>query len=1102
MIPFPFRAFPLIVTLALTGVVIPGRAGNYEVPAPEISLDGVTATVSWQGNGVLISSADLAAGWTDTGAADSPFEITTSDFPGQFFKVAYQTSSYVTVDTNQTTFYDTTGAAIDPAPVAGEAYFGQDAAYRETPPNTTDNLNGTVSDNNTGLIWQQVPPEAFYSWTEAQAYADSLDLAGEDDWRLPTIKELLSLADFNGSSRAEIDLPYIDDSVFTVYDPQEVGTFVPAGTSSTKRDIDGQYWSSTAYVGRTINDDSVTFGFNFVDGRIKGYPNGVLSGPTGTAFVRCVRGNPDYGKNNFIDNGDGTITDLATGLMWLQDDSGAYPSAGSRGNGTLDWVEALDWAENLTHAGYDDWTLPDAKQLHTIVDYSRAPDAEDPAMQSAAIDPVFHITEQESWFWSSTSLGDDLFEWAVYVCFGRALAIDQTTFLPTTNAHGAGAMRSDPKVDDGTDYSEGHGPQYDQIRTYNYVRPVRRAFTPPAPVSVAAGDVSTILSGSVPADLAVLPGSVTFGGAAVDPGTVYRPSQQVIAFDYDTTGLAPGDYAVEVTFGAPYGTVTGSYTIHASTLLLIVDDWGHDASPLDNAEPGVHLANMPNLAALAAEGLRFTRAYAQPSCSPTRATMMTGRQPWQTEVGNASEFGNFSTDEITLPEIFTTMNAPHALLSVGKWHLGGGDGGYATRGGWPEFYGINGAEVADYSSWEKNSNGSVATTTTYSTTDQVNEAKTFIEANVANGTPWFAWVGFNAPHTPFHDPPAELAPSGGYSTKETGESNNFYQFRRMLEALDTEIGRLLESIDPAQTNIILIGDNGNGGQVVQAPYSPGHAKETLYNGGIHVPMVVKGPAVTVSPGSTTDTVVHCIDLFSTVLELSGIDESGVPGLAGQGVGSTSIVPILTGTDTAARCAVAEVGGDAPGRAIILGAYPDYKLIISGDPDSSLDDPTFEFYNIGSPAFDVDEQTPLDTGSLTGNALAAYNACIAKDAALGGGYSDPSIGGYDTIYIELPSSGVTPPVPTLLSQVDGTTPIEVTSVTVDGVAATVIGRLDSGTALADESDDQDARYWVKAWITPSQGAGAYTTAHVVFPDSPQGATREYDSTNTILVNPNP
>jgi len=1103
-----FPSHQALTAAIAAALLIPALAPAYEPPTPGIAHDTDSATISWQGSGALYSSSSLESGWTEEVGALSPHVADTIGLDRMFFRIVYETFNYVTVDTNQTTYYDDAGNVIDPSPTAGQTYFGQDAEYQETPPNYTDNGNGTVTDNNTGLIWQQVPPAAFYSWTEAQAYADGLVLGGETDWRLPTMKELLSLADFTGSSRPEIDLPYIDDSIFTVYDPLTVTTFVPPSISSTKRDIDGQYWSSNAYVGRTINDDSATFGFNFVDGRIKGYPNGVLSGPTGTAFVRCVRGNPDYGKNNFVDNGDGTITDLATGLMWLRDDSGAYPAAGTQGDGTLDWIEALDWAENFVHAGNDDWTLPDAKQLHTLVDYTRAPDADDPAMQTAAIDPIFNITETESWFWTSTSLGDDLFEWGVYTCFGRALAIDQTTFLPTTNAHGAGAMRSDPKVEEvpPVDYSAGHGPQFDQIRIYNYARPVRRALDPPFVPAADPGNIASTISGggAAPADLTELPTSVTFGGAPVNLATVFRPSQQEITFDFDTYGLAPGDYAVEVTFDPPSGVQTGTFTIHSSILLLIVDDWGHDASPIDNTEPGVFLPNMPHLTTLASQGLRFTNAYSQPTCSPMRATMLTGRNVWQHDVGHPGDSNNFSTAEITLPEIFTMTGAPHDMLSVGKWHLAGSDAGYNTHGGWPEFYGITGGAVPDYSSWPRNANGTVTTSyAVYSTTDQVNETKTFIDSNIAGGTPWFAWVAFNAAHTPFHDPPAELAPAGGYSAIGTGESTESHQYRMMLEALDTEMGRLLESIDPAQTNIILIGDNGTPGQVVQAPYGSGHAKGSIYNGGTHVPMLAKGPAVTVTPGSTTDTLVHCIDVFSTILELADIAEASVPGLAAQGVTSTSIVPILNGTDTADRCMIAEKQDANPARAIILDDYPEYKLVIIGDPDDALDIPIFEFYNIGAPANDVNEQTPLDIGTLTGTALAAYNACIAKDLALGGGYSDVPAGGYDTVYIELPNPGSPIAVPNLTRPNPPFNPINVTSVTVDGNPATVVGRFDSGAVLSNEGDDTEQRYWVKAQIAPSTG-GPYTTAHVVFPDQPAnqgGAAREYDST-TFLVNPNP
>lgn len=1076
---------------------LPGNSWCYEPPVPEVSVNGATATVSWQGKGTLYRSHLLANDWSVVGSASSPYMESVAGVSKRFFRVVYDTSNYIPVDTNQVVHYDNAGAEIDPAPTEGQAYYGQDARYVVNAPSYTDNGDGTVTDHNTGLIWQKTPPEAFYSWTEAQSYADNLVLGGESDWRLPTIKELVSLADFNGSSRAQIDLPYIDATVFDLHDPLLVTTFVPAGASSTKRDIDGQFWSSTAYVGRTINNDSATFGYNFIDGRIKAYPDGLVSGPTGTAFVRCVRGSTNYGQNNLIDNGDGTITDLATGLMWLQNDSGAYPAAGSQGNGTLNWSEALAWAEGLEHAGYDDWVLPDAKQLHTIVDYTRAPDAANVAHQTAAIDPVFNITETESWFWSSTSLGDDLFAWGVYVAFGQALAIDQTTLLPTVNAHGAGAMRSDPKTGDPSTYANGHGPQFDQVRIFNYARPVRQAFAVTPPKPPASFTVAISGSTSAPADLGELPTSVTFNGLAVDLATVSRPSQQELSFDYVIYGLPPGDYAVEAVFAS--GVQTGTHTIHANTLLMIVDDWGVDASPLDNTEPGALLANMPHLTTLASEGLRFTRAYSQPTCSPTRATIMTGRQPWQHNVGVPENAGNFSTAEITLPEIFATMGAPYRLMSVGKWHLGGNNNGYSSRGGWPEFYGINGGGVGNYTSWDKNSNGSVATSSTYTTTDQVNEAKTFIDTRASNGEPWFAWVAFNAPHSPFHDPPADLAPVGGYSAQGGSESATSHQYRKMLEALDTEIGRLLKSVDPAQTNIIVIGDNGTPGQVVQAPYGNGHAKGSLFSGGNHVPLIVKGPAVTVASGSTTNKLVHCADLFSTILELSGIDQSMVPNLAAQNVASTSIVPILNGTDTADRCVIVEShSSNGSGRAIVVDDYPDYRLYIFNDLSEPLDSPVYAFYNTST---DVNEQSPLDIGSLTGQALDAYNACVAKDAALGGGYSDEPASGFDTLYIQLPDTGVTPSVPNL-TQGNGNT-ISVVSVTVDGNPATVIGRIGSGTLLNDETDDVAERYWVKVRIAPANG-GPYTTAHVVFPDQPAGqggAAREYDFVS-ILVNPHP
>jgi hypothetical protein len=241
------------------------------------------------------------------------------------------------------------------------------------------------------------------------------------------------------------------------------------------------------------------FGVNFADGRIKGYP--IDRGRRGRAklfYVLYVRGNPAYGRNDFVDNGDGTATDRATGLTWMSVDSGAL-KAGRHGDGRLDWAAALAWAESLVHAGHDDWRLPNAKELQSIVDYSRSPDT----TGSAAIDPIFEGTPMANeggrtdyaHYWTSTShaRGGGAPS-AVYVAFGRALG-----FLPDRrraggakrllDVHGAGAQRSDPKTGDPARFPQGRGPQGDVIRILNLVRCVRggaakpRAAGPPVTTS-------------------------------------------------------------------------------------------------------------------------------------------------------------------------------------------------------------------------------------------------------------------------------------------------------------------------------------------------------------------------------------------------------------------------------------------------------------------------------------------------------------------------------------------------------------------------------------------------------------------------------------------
>jgi hypothetical protein len=379
----------------------------------------------------------------------------------------------VIVDTGQEACYDNLKEIASPGP--GEAFFGQDAHYVGNEPVYRDNGDGTVTDLNTGLMWQQAVGKKV-TFALAAANAATLDLAGHTDWRLPTIKELYSLILFSGTDPSgpaslAAAAPFIDSGVFgfTYGDPR-------AG----ERMIDAQYWSGTKYVSTTMHGNATAFGVNFADGRIKGYPIGAV-GPPGrrsvkTAFVKYVRGNPDYGINDFVDNQDGTISDRATGLMWSKADSGVG----------MDWQEALAWVrrKNQEHyLGYGDWRLPNAKELQSIVDDTRSP----AATSSPAIDPYFDVTSivneagktDYPSYWTATThaTAAGSGRYAVYIAFGEALGFMQMSpgrGMPRPiDVHGAGAQRSDPKTGDPSTWPYGHGPQGDVIRIYNFVRCVR-----------------------------------------------------------------------------------------------------------------------------------------------------------------------------------------------------------------------------------------------------------------------------------------------------------------------------------------------------------------------------------------------------------------------------------------------------------------------------------------------------------------------------------------------------------------------------------------------------------------------------------------------------
>jgi len=425
---------------------------------------------------------------------------------------------FTVVDTHQAKCYDNRGEIPPPQP--GEPFYGQDAQFHRHPASyqlAKDDL--TVHDHLTGLTWQRSPDtdgngtldrRDKLTLTQAQALPAKLNAAkfgGFDDWRLPSIKELYSLFDARGTDPSGPGGN--DPSALTPFIDTRFFKFAYGNTATGERLIDSQYASATRFVGKGARGFDKLFGVNFADGRIKGYdllmPGG---GMEKTFFVQCVRGNPDYGKNDYHDNGDGSITDRATGLMWSKTDSGKG----------MNWQDALAWVREMNqekHLGHSDWRMPNVKELQSIVDYSRSPDTS----RTAAIDPLFTctpITNDEGkpdfpYYWSGTThagfLGGQA---AMYLAFGSAggwLSANAMAGGPPTHGaggsggpmgvrpggppgaapptaavgsyhyvdvHGAGAQRSDPKSGDPALFPHGRGPQGDVIRIRNFVRLVRQ----------------------------------------------------------------------------------------------------------------------------------------------------------------------------------------------------------------------------------------------------------------------------------------------------------------------------------------------------------------------------------------------------------------------------------------------------------------------------------------------------------------------------------------------------------------------------------------------------------------------------------------------------
>ena len=495
-------------------------------------------------------------------------------------------------DTGQSGCYSSSGSAIS-CPAAGETGYGQDAQYQGNAMSYTDHGNGTVTDNVTGIMWQQttdrdgngtIDASDKLNYSAAVTYCDNLVLGGHSDWQLPDITQMYSLIDFDGQDVSGYNgtdtsglTPFIDNTVFG---------YGYGDTGAGERIIDSQYATSTLYISTTMNGAETMFGVNLADGRIKGYPTSNKE-----YYVQCARNTGTYGQNNFTDNLDGTVTDSWAGLMWAQDDNGA----------ALDWDDALAWVEQknaVNYLGYSDWRLPDIKELQSLVDYTRAPD-----FGSAAIDPLFNATAiineagqtDYPYYWSSTTHANSNNVApggnAAYISFGRAIGSMNggSTWI---DVHGAGAQRSDPKAPEtGVSYPNSHGPQGDAQRVYNYARLVRDSGTGGGESTAYLTNISTRanVSGGQNDAFAgfVISGTgtrqVMLRGMAVDSGT--DPNLLLLKLNGSNWESVAVNDEWEADSNA--GNVNG-----LADYLKLPDTYDNDAGLLLYLDPGVYSAQL------------------------------------------------------------------------------------------------------------------------------------------------------------------------------------------------------------------------------------------------------------------------------------------------------------------------------------------------------------------------------------------------------------------------------------------------------------------------------------------------------------------------------
>ena len=404
-------------------------------------------------------------------------------------------------------------------------------------------------------------------------------------------------------------------------------------------------------------------------------------------------------------------------------------------------------------------------------------------------------------------------------------------------------------------------------------------------------------------------------------------------------------------------------------VFILIDDLGQR----DLGCYGSKFYRTPNLDRLAAEGMRFTDAYAAcPVCSPTRASILTGKYPARLHLTDwLPGRGDLPAQRLARPVINQQLPLSEITLAkrlkaagyrtahVGKWHLGGEGYGPQQHGFDVNIAGdVTGTPLSYFAPFKgKSKDGKErympgleqASDGEYLTDRLTTEAEKIIESS--KDQPFFLYLAHYAVHTPLKAK-ADVVAKYPHAENKGGQQTNAI-YAAMIESVDDSVGRLLKKLADLKiadrTVVFFTSDNG-GLATREGPSTPStinsplrEGKGYLYEGGIRVPLIVRGPGI--QPGSTATNVMSSVDYFPTMLELAGIKavegrESRVEGKASTSaaldsrpstldlIDGVSLVPVLNGGTNAPRPLFWHYPhysnqGGKPGGVIREG---DYKLI--------------------------------------------------------------------------------------------------------------------------------------------------------------------------------